>query len=106
LELVRLLESSFFFVEANRSIATKFANLYKRADFDAVKAGIDKLNDGFGWYLTIKQIAESGIFNRPDETPMRSAELANLYEAFTYLSSVAAESEYQQRYQEVLMKKR
>jgi hypothetical protein len=37
---------------------------------------------------------------------MRSAELANLYEAFTYLSSIAAEGEYQQKYQEVLSKKK
>lgn len=64
------------------------------------------MNEGFGWYLTIKQIAESQIFNRPDATPMRSAELANLYEAFTYLSSVAAENEYQKNYQQVLMNKR
>ena len=106
MEFVELLEGRFFFVEASRNIATKFSNLYKRADFDAIKAGIEKLNDNFGWYLTLKQIAESGIFNRPDETPMRSAELANLYEAFTYLSSIAAESEYQQKYQEVLSKKK
>jgi hypothetical protein len=36
---------------------------------------------------------------------MRSAELANLYEAFTYLSSIVAENEYQKRYQDVIMKK-
>jgi hypothetical protein len=100
------LDSSFFFVEANREIRNKFSNLYKRAEFDAIKAGIEQLNEGFGWYLTIKQIAESGIFNRPDATPMRSAELANLYEAYTYLSSVAAENDYQKRYQDVLMNKR
>ena len=100
------MDSRFFFVEANREIRNKFSNLYKRPELDAVKAGIEQLNEGFGWYLTIKQIAESGIFNRPDATPMRSAELANLYEAYTYLSSVAAENDYQKRYQDVLMNKR
>lgn len=100
------MEGGVFFFETCREVKNKFGNLYKPAEFDAIKAGIEQLNDGFGWYLTLKQIAESGIFNRPDETPMRSAELANLYEAFTYLSSIAAENEYQKRYQDVIMKKK
>jgi len=53
------------------------------------------LNKQFGWYLTLKQIAESGIFNRPDMTPIKSAELAPLYDAFTYLAARAAEAEFQ-----------
>ena len=71
--------------------------LYERPKTVEIKAGVSQLTDGFGWYLTLKQLAESGIFNLPNETPMRSAELANLYEAFTYLASVAAERKYQER---------
>jgi hypothetical protein len=63
------------------------------------------LTKSFGWYLTIKQLAESGIFNRPDLNPMESAEQANLYEAFTYLAACAAENKYQNRLQEVMNKK-
>jgi hypothetical protein len=62
------------------------------------------LTKNYGWYLTIKQLAEAGIFNRPDMNPMQSAENANLYEAFTYLSAVAAENKYQNKLQEIMMK--
>ena len=96
----------FFFAETNREIANKFVNLYKQPSFDEVKAGVGVLTERFGWYLTIKQLAESGIFNRPDLTPLHSAEQANLWEAFTYLSSVAEENAYQNRYSEVLSKKK
>jgi hypothetical protein len=49
----------------------------------------------------LKTIAEAGIFNRPDMTPLQSAEQADLYEAFTYLSACKAEAEYQKRLQNV-----
>ena len=74
--------------------------LYKRSSAIEISAGVERLTEGFGWYLTLKQIAEAGIFNRPDLTPLESAEQANLYEAFTYLASVAAQNEYQERLQE------
>lgn len=45
----------------------------------------------YGWYLTLKRLAEAGIFNRPDQTPIKSAEMANLYEAFMYLAATTAQ---------------
>jgi hypothetical protein len=45
----------------------------------------------------LKNIAESGIFNRPDLTPLQSAEQADLYEAFTYLSACKAQSDFQKK---------
>ena len=42
-------------------------------------------------------MAESGVFNLSGYTPLRSAEIADLYEVFTYLSAVKAESEVQNR---------
>jgi hypothetical protein len=45
--------------------------------------------------MTIKAVAESGIFNLPGYTPLHSAERANLYEAFQYLAAKAAESKAQ-----------
>jgi hypothetical protein len=41
--------------------------------------------------LTIKKVAESGLFNLSGLTPMQSAEKAKLYEVFQYLASKAAE---------------
>ena len=61
-----------------------------------IKAGGKQLNDSYGWYLTLKQVAEAGVFNLTGLTPMRSAEVADLYEVFTYLSACKAESDVQQ----------
>jgi len=44
--------------------------------------------------LTLKDIAEAGVFNRGGLTPMESAEQAPLYDAFHYLSAKAAETEF------------
>jgi len=41
--------------------------------------------------LTIKKIAECGLFNLAGLTPLQSSERANLYEVFQYLASKAAE---------------
>ena len=53
------------------------------------------MSERFGWYMTIKAVAESGIFNLPGYTPLHSAERANLYEAFHYLAAKAAEAKAQ-----------
>ena len=106
MEFERLHEGIFFFAQVKREIFSKFANLYGSAKFDEIKAGIEQLTESYGWYLTIKQLAESGIFNRPDMNPLQSAENANLYEAFTYLSACAAENKYQNRLQEVISNKK
>lgn len=106
MELGRCLARGFFFVETQRTIATKFPGLYKRSSFIEIKAGIEQLTKSFGWYLTLKRLAESGIFNRPDMTPLESAENAPLYDAFVYLSAVEAEFEYQNKYNEEQSKKK
>jgi hypothetical protein len=105
LDARKLPKGCFFFAETKRNISTKYANLYGSSGFDERKAGIEKLNDSFGWYLTLKAIAESGIFNQPTLTPLQSAEQANLYEAFTYLAACKAEADYQKRLSEVHSKK-
>jgi len=49
------------------------------------------LSDKYGWYLTIRKIAECGLFNITGLTAMESSEKAKLYEVFQYLASKAAE---------------
>lgn len=44
--------------------------------------------------MTLKALAEAGVFNRAGFTPMESAERAPLYDAFHYLAARTAESEY------------
>jgi hypothetical protein len=55
--------------------------------------------------LTLKEIAKAGVFNLPNCTPLQSAQRANLWEAFTFLSAENAEIEYQNNYQEELQKR-
>jgi len=45
----------------------------------------------------LKQLAESGVFNIAGLTAIKSAERADLYEAFTYLSAVKSEQLFLQR---------
>lgn len=54
-------------------------------------AASQRLNDKYGWYLTIRKIAESGLFNINGMTALESSENAKLYEALQYLASKAAE---------------
>jgi hypothetical protein len=44
------------------------------------------LKKRYGWYITMIEIARSGLFNQSGLTAIRSAEKANLYEVMFYLS--------------------
>lgn len=59
------------------------------------------MTETFGWYLSLKALAESGMFNRPDTTPIKSAQLADLYEALYYLAALKAEAKYLEALYEV-----
>jgi hypothetical protein len=45
--------------------------------------------DVFGWGNTLRQVAESGMFNKNGYTPLESAKMANFHEAISYLANVA-----------------
>lgn len=60
-----------------------------------------KLSEDFGWYLSLKQLAESGVFTKGGMSAMKSAEVADLYEAFTFLAASKAEAKFVKRYQEI-----
>ena len=49
------------------------------------------MSDKYGWYLTIRKVAESGLFNIAGLTPIESSEKAKMYDVFQYLASKAAE---------------
>jgi len=55
----------------------------------------------FGWYLTLKRVADSGIFTKEGMSAMKSAERANLWEAFMYLSADRAERKFANNLQKV-----
>ena len=50
--------------------------------------------DGFGWYISIKEVAEKGVFNRVGLTPLESTQQSNLYEFMLYLSACKAQSDF------------
>jgi hypothetical protein len=69
----------------------RFADLYASKSDGKSQLASERLNEKYGWYLTIKKVAESGLFNLTGYTPLQSAEKAKLYEVFQYLASKAAE---------------
>ena len=80
-----------FFDQVKREIYLRFADLYAAKGDGKSQLASEKLNERYGWYLTIKKVAESGLFNLTGFTPMESAEKAKLYQVFQYLASKAAE---------------
>jgi ABC-type molybdenum transport system ATPase subunit/photorepair protein PhrA len=80
-----------FFDEVKREIYVRFADLYAGKGNGKSQLASERLNEKYGWYLTIKKVAESGLFNLTGYTPMESAEKAKLYQVFQYLASKAAE---------------
>ncbi len=40
----------------------------------------------YGFYTMVVKVADEGLFNLPNYTPLRSAELANLHEAYQLLT--------------------
>ena len=55
--------------------------------------------------MTLKRIAEAGVFNLPNMTPIKSAEHAPLWDAWYYLSSCAAVAEFQNELTEMKLKR-
>lgn len=85
--------------ETKQSIKTRFGKtLYSKLSSKERKAGAKNLQKGFGWYLTIKSLAEAQIFNLSGYTAIDSVQRANLWECLTYLSAQNAQSAYQDRY--------
>ena len=98
---------SFFFADTKQEIARKFADLYKPSSkrYLEVAAGAEQLEQTYGYYLTLKRIAESPALLDPSLPPIRAAELVPLYMAFTYLSAENAQTGYENRYFEESQKR-
>jgi hypothetical protein len=101
------LVSLFFFAEVKREVRRRFGHLYGGAPNPIAKrAGSGKVHKQFGWYLTYKRLAESGLFTIGGKSPMESAGLASLYEAFTYLNTENALQELEKNMNEEAAKER
>lgn len=58
----------------------------------------------YGWYITIIEVAKTGLFSIAGMNAIQSAEKANLYEVMTYLSlqaDIAKVEEMKSRQQQI-----
>jgi hypothetical protein len=58
----------------------------------------------YGWYITIIEVAKTGLFSIAGLNAIQSAEKANLYEVMTYLSlqaDIAKVEEMKSRQQQI-----
>ncbi len=58
----------------------------------------------YGWYITIVEVAKTGLFSIAGMNAIQSAEKANLYEVMTYLSlqaDIAKVEEMRNRQQQI-----
>jgi len=60
----------------------------------------------FGWIPTLIKLAETGLFNLGNLTPLEAAGAANLWQAFTILNYRSARQQYQNKVQEEAAKER
>ena len=99
--------SSFFFAATKQEISRRFSDLYKASPkrYLEVAAGSEQLEQTYGYYLTLKRIAESPALLDPSLPPIKAAERVPLYMAYTYLSAENAQAEYENRYFEESQKR-
>jgi hypothetical protein len=75
----------FFFEQTKQHIKNQFVDLWSKAN-EKTK-GSSKVQEVYGWSLVLYRLAKEGIFKQDGLTPKQSAEDAELYEAFHFLSA-------------------
>ena len=68
-------------------------------------AAYEKAFSGLGWIKTLYELAECGIFNQPDKTPINSVLYTNTGEVFRYLSYLALKANYDSEINDIRYKK-
>ena len=89
------LPSIFFFEQTKQHLQQRFKNCFDPPTPEVVRAGGNKLNEIYGWYLMIEQVAASGVFTHSNLNAIRSVMTSDLYEVFFWLSAQAARGELQ-----------
>ena len=85
----------FFFEQTRTEINNKFPNLSADGGDSKARAAAKATIDGYGWLNALYGIAQDGIFTMTGETPLVSAQLANLFDVLTYLSWKSACGDYE-----------
>jgi len=91
----------FFFDSAREFINESFPNLSSSGgDGKAIRAAKGTIS-GYGWLNSLYDIAKAGIFTLPNQSPLNSVLLTNLYEVLTYLSWKNAVTQYEKIYNDL-----
>ena len=85
----------FFFDQVRAKVNDTFPNLSGDGGDAKAKRAAKATIDGYGWLNSLYGVAQDGIFTLPKETPLVSAQLANLYDVLTYLSWKSACGTYE-----------
>jgi hypothetical protein len=94
----------FFFVQTRKQINEQYPNLSKGGNDAKANAAAKGTIDGYGWLNSIYPTAQDGIFNLPDQNPLNSVLLTDLYEVLTYLSWKSACVQYEKTYSKLIQK--
>ena len=94
----------FFFTQTREHINERFPNLAEESGDGRLKIAARGTINGYGWLNTLYDVAKEGIFTLPDQSPVNSVLLTNLYEVLTYLSWKNAVMTFEKQYQELMKK--
>jgi len=94
-----------YFHETKKLIKTKYGKtLFSKPSREEKKAGVEGLQNAFGWLLTIKRLAEKKIFDISGFNSQESVLRTNLWECLTHLAADNAINAYQGRLYDIKLK--
>ena len=91
--------------KVNSALKQLFPNLYQKGNSNSRGASEQSGLSDFGWLNSIMTVAEMGILNQSNLTPLDSVKSANLYDFMTVLSNIRAGSDFQRIFREQNSKK-
>lgn len=91
--------------KTNSTLQKLFPNLYQKSNGKSASASEKSGLNDFGWLNSIMTVAEMGVLNQADNTPLESVRQTNLYNFMTVLSNLRAGSDFQRIFSEQNKKK-
>lgn len=96
----------FHLSKVNSTLKQLFPNLYQKGDMKSSHASERSGLNDFGWLNSIMTVAEMGVLNQNNLTPLESVRQTNLYDFMTILSNLRASSDFKRIFQEQQNKKK
>lgn len=91
--------------KTNSTLQKLFPNLYQKGNRKSSSAAEQSGLNDFGWLNSIMTVAEMGVLNQKEKTPLESVRQTNLYNFMTVLSNLRAGSDFQRIFSEQNKKK-